>query len=95
MLFLQEGNNIPQQSVFNFYGEILKWENIVKYLGNYTSWDLIGACDMKYKNGDFIGRVNSLTANFKFVTCGVKKTLSYSNCCICYDCQTWDMASKP
>ena len=46
-------------------GTVLHWKDTVKDLGNFISNDLSEDEEIRYKQCDFIGRVNCVCANFK------------------------------
>ena len=50
------------------YGKCLPWCNSAKHLGNIVRADLKDDDDIQLKKCDFIGRTNSLIANFKEVS---------------------------
>ena len=72
----------------------LKWRTQGKHLGNIISWNLSEEAEIKYKKGNFIGRVNSLVANFKGTGRNVLSTVFRAQCCHFYGSQAWDLSSK-
>ena len=50
--------------------------------------------EIKYKRSDFVGRTNSLIANFKCVDRSTASVIFRSQCCHFYGCQAWSLESK-
>ncbi len=77
-----------------FNGEILKWSTEVKHLGNFVQSDLADTKELAFKKNVMVTKANSLIANFKFASHGVKQTLFRAHCCIFYGSQAWDLSAK-
>ena len=77
-----------------FHGQTLKWSYSCKHLGNYISKDLKEEAEIKLKRCDFIGRVNSLIANFKAVNRDICSRVFNAQCCHLYGCQAWALYDK-
>lgn len=76
------------------YGKLLPWSESAKHLGNIVRADLKDDDDIQRKRCDFIGRTNSLLANFKAVPRSVCSTVFNSQCCHLYGTETWDLGDK-
>ena len=75
-------------------GHPLEWSIEAKHLGNIISWNLSEEAEIKYKTNDFIGRCNSLVANFKCIDRSTASNIFRSQCCHFYGCQSWALKSK-
>ena len=87
----QPGRDLP---VLTLNGINIKWETSVKHLGNIVSHDLSEEVEIQRKRCDFIGRTNSLIANFKSVQKPVLSKVFMAKCCHFYGSQTWDLDSR-
>ena len=85
------GNDPP-----NVYlnGSRLLWVKTVKHLGNILSWNLSEQAEIRAKMCDFIGRTNSVIANFKGVNRSIVSGIFRSQCFHLYGCQAWALDSK-
>ena len=72
----------------------LNWVLKVKHLGNTITWNLSEENEINNKIGDFIGRTNSLIANFKFTHRNILSHVFCTQCCHLYGCQAWALDSK-
>ena len=86
------GNN-TSTSIRPIYlnGEVIKWQNDVKYLGNILSHDLSDAADIRLKKGSFITSVNKLNYVFNAVDSLTKVKLLQTYCTAWYGCQSWQL----
>ena len=84
-------DNMPQV-VMN--GEYIKWSDTAKHLGNIVSADQSDYAEIHAKKCDFIGRTNSILANFKTIPRAVCSRLFMSQCCHLYGCQAWSLDHK-
>ena len=75
-------------------GSRLNWVKTIKHLGNIVSWNLSEQAEIKAKMCDFIGRTNSVIANFKGVNRYIVSSIFRSQCFHLYGCQAWDLDSK-
>jgi len=75
-------------------GVSMKWTEEVKHLGNIINCDLNEQNEINVKRGDLVGRVNSILANFNFVSNDVKLKLFFSQCAHLYGCQAWNLGDK-
>ena len=75
-------------------GKKLSWVKNAKHLGNFISWNLSEECEINAKISDFIGRTNSLLANFKGVDRSIVSNIFRSQCYHLYGCQAWSLGSK-
>ena len=66
----------------------------MKHLGNIISNDLREDHEIRVKRSDFIGRVNSRTANFKSVDRDICSRVFSAKCSHFYGCQAWSLNSK-
>ena len=73
-------------------GTPLKWVSVIKHLGNYVRSDLRDTTDVSHKQGDLIGRVNSLCATFFKACDNVKQSIFNSHCSHLYGCEAWNLA---
>ena len=62
----------------------LSWVKSVKHLGNIVTWDLREVEEISKKRCDFIGRTNSLLANFKSIQKEILSRVFSSQCCHMY-----------
>ena len=76
------------------YGKRLPWSNSAKHLGNIVRADLKDDDDIQLKKCDFIGRTNSLIANFKDAPRSVCSEVFNSQCCHLYGTDTWNPTCK-
>ena len=67
----------------------LSWSNTAKHLGNIISSDITDGDEIRAKRSDFIGRVNSAIANFKYVPRDICSRVFVSQCCHLYGSQAW------
>ena len=65
----------------------LPWVKSVKHLGNIVTWDLREVEEISKKRCDFIGRTNSLLANFKSIQKEIISRVFLSQCCHMYGSQ--------
>merc|ERR1712079_176393 len=72
----------------------LNWVLNVKHLGNIITWNLSEELEIEHKVGDFIGRTNSLIANFKGIHRNIISHIFCTQCCHLYGCQAWALDSK-
>ena len=93
MLFGYKGclSKIPKLQV---NGKLISWSHQAKHLGNTVASDLNEHLEIHAKKCDFIGRVNSLIANFKSVSRPVVSKLFNSQCCHLYGSQAWSLDEK-
>jgi exonuclease III len=75
-------------------GKALSWVNKVKHLGIYLTSDLSEDEDIRHKQSDFIGRVNSLMYTYGFATSDVLTILLDSKCSHFYGCESWDLSQS-
>ena len=75
-------------------GSRLIWVKTVKHLGNMISWNLSEESEIKTKISDFIGRANSLSANFKGTSRYIASHIFRSQCYHLYGCQAWSLESQ-
>ena len=75
-------------------GNVLKWDNNVKHLGNMLSRDLTDKCDITMKRGKFYSSVNKVISLFGFLHSNVKQKLFNSYCTSFYGSQIWDLSCK-
>ena len=67
----------------------LPWVKSVKHIGNIVTWDLREVEEISKKRCDFIGRTNSLLANFKSIQKEIISRVFLSQCCHMYGSQAW------
>ena len=67
----------------------LSWVKSVKHLANIVTWDLREVEEISKKRCDFIGRTNSLLANFKSIQKEILSRVFLSQCCHMYGSQAW------
>jgi len=72
-----------------FYSKTLSWKSSVKHLGNIVRQDLRESDEIRAKQSDFIGKANSVIANFKTVPRDMCAKLFNSQCCSFYGCEAW------
>ena len=87
----RHGSRTPP--VMSLNGTVLHWKDTIKHLGNFMSNDLSEDEEIRYKQCDFIGRVNSVCANFKSAPRDVVSKIFTAQCCHLYGCQAWARAS--
>ena len=75
-------------------GNKLSWVKTAKHLGNHVMWNLSEDCEIKAKMSDFIGRVNSLVANFKGINRELASHIFRAQCYHLYGCQAWSLKAK-
>ena len=84
----------PPPPIMSLNGTVLHWKDTVKHLGNFISNDLSQDEEIKYKQCDFIGRVNSVCPNFKSAPRDVVSKIFTAQCCHLYGCQAWTLNAK-
>ena len=67
----------------------LSWVKSVKHIGSIVTWDLREVEEISKKRCDFIGRTNSLFANFKSILKEILSRVFLSQCCHMYGTQAW------
>ncbi len=65
----------------------LSWVLRVKYLGLHINYDLNEHIEIRLKQSDFIGRVNSLMYSFGYTTIRLLTVLLDSKCSHYYECE--------
>ena len=75
-------------------GQPIKWVKTAKHLGNYIRSDFRETDEVAHKRGDFIGRVNNLSATFAKADDNVKRMIFNSQCSHLYGIETWNMADN-
>ena len=88
------GPNSNAVTNVTLYGKPLSWSTHSKHLGNIIRADLSEHDDVQRKKFDFIGRTNSLVANFKSVPKTVCSTVFTSQCCHFYGMETWNLSDR-
>ena len=78
----------------NLYGTPLEWMTCVKHLGNHLIQNLGESDEILNKKGDFIGRINTIIANFPLCPDSVAMSLLRTQCCHMYGCQAWNLADR-
>lgn len=87
MLFTKCNDDPPDW--INFCGESVNWAHSVKHLGNVIRKDLKETDEIKTKQSDFIGKANSIIANFQSVQRSICSNLFNTQCCSYYGCEAW------
>ena len=72
----------------------LEWVSSVKHLGNHVLQNLGEADEIMNKKGDFIGRINTIIANFPVCPDSVAMSLLRTQCGHMYGCQAWNLADR-
>ena len=75
-------------------GTSIQWQKSVKRLGNIVSCDLSEKEEIRAKQLDFIGRTNSVIANFKGVVRSTLSKVFVSHCCHYYGAQAWSLTDR-
>ena len=73
-------------------GNLIKWNDSVKHLGNIISQNLSDDKDCNFKKSCFIGSVNKLIGNFGRMYSHVKSKLFLSYCTSFYGSQMWRLS---
>ncbi len=55
---------MPETYPIRLEGNVLEWNTRIKHVGNYIRNDLSESDDIRYKQCDFIGRLNGLLARY-------------------------------
>lgn len=71
----------------------IKWKQSVKYLGTWVNIKWHDDEDIKVKNGEFCGHVNSLLGNFWNVPVDIINSLFSTYCCCYYGSSSWNLAN--
>ena len=71
----------------------IKWVSSVKHLGNYVNSDMTDKTDCDIKCSSFIGYVNKLKANFRYLQPFVLGNLFKTFCCSFYGSALWGFNS--
>ena len=72
-------------------GQVIKWVNVTKHLGNYISDDMREIEEIAHKRGDLIGRTNYVLATFREADPVVKQELFNSQCSHLYGTEAWQL----
>ncbi len=72
----------------------LQWETSMKHLGNILQNNLSECEEIRYKRGDFIGRINGILIRYKNATPQVLMNLVSSFCTHLYGCQGWNLTDN-
>ena len=88
--FTKSRNKTPPCWI-KFNGEHLKWESSVKHLGNLLNNDLNESGEVRSKQCDFIGKSNSVMANFRTVPREICSILFNRQCCSFHGCEAWNL----
>ena len=75
-------------------GNVLPWVDKACHLGNILNCNLSDSDDIKSKIGHFIGSVNKLLANFRFVQSHILFKLFQRYCTSFYGCTLWNLDSN-
>ncbi len=71
--------------------QALSWVLRVKFLGLHINYDLNEDIEIRLKQSNFIGRMNSLMYSFGYTTSSVLTLLLDSKCSHFYGCEAWDL----
>ena len=88
--FTRSKSSVPPRWI-TFGSENLQWKSSVKHLGNVIRSDLKDTDEIKAKQSDFIGKANSVIANFRTVQRDVCTQIFNSQCCSFYGCEAWKL----
>jgi hypothetical protein len=88
-LCIKFGDSINESDIAMLNGDIIKWVDKIKHLGNMVSYDLLDYKDCQSKCSTFIGNVNKLIANFGKLQPTILCKLFQSYCCSFYGSQLW------
>jgi hypothetical protein len=72
-------------------GQIVKWVDTTKHLGNYISYNMREANEVAHKRGDLIGRTNYVLSTFMRADPVVKREIFNSQCTHLYGTEAWQL----
>ena len=75
-------------------GAPLAWQNHVKHLGNYLSYNLSEEMEISVKKRDLIGQANTIIANIGDAPVDVLLKIFSSQCGHFYGCQAWSFTDS-
>lgn len=87
MLFTRQRASTHPDITLN--GQKMDWVDQVKHLGSILSRDLKEDKEIQYKEGDLVGRVNSLLGNLGDAPAGILRQVFLSDCCHFYSATAW------
>ena len=89
--FTKSKTSVPPVWV-KFGSQQLHWVSSVKHLGNVLCDDLKEREEIRAKQSDFIGKTNSVIANFRTVQREICSRLFNAQCCSFYGCEAWKLS---
>ncbi len=86
-----EARNVEEMPRIYLEGQALSWVLRVKFPGLHINYDLNEDIEVRLKQSDFIGRVNSLMYSFGYTTSRVVDVLLDFTSSHYYACEDWDL----
>ena len=92
-LCIKFGESLNRKECAKLNGNIIKWVDHIKHLGNFLDSTLSDKLDTRSKISEFIGYVNKVKANFGHSQMYVLCKLFKIYCCSFYGSQMWKIKS--
>ncbi len=86
-----KARNVEEMPRIYLEDQALSWVLRIKFPDLHINYDLNEDIEIRLKQNDFIGRVNSLMYSFRYTTSSVLTVLIDSKYSHYYGCETWDL----